>query len=138
MPLKVSKGCAASCLDEARNRAFSMVSTGDSDIPSTCEMKDEPALKPLQGNRAVFRVREYQCPFHLRQQTQDPSHIPIAEGSLFLRCMWKVGISLQSKPQNQLSSRDDIWYMKLSLSCCAETGVPLDLRWVSQGISGVA
>ena len=30
------------------NRVFSRVSTGDSDIPSRCEMKDEPAFKPLQ------------------------------------------------------------------------------------------
>ena len=29
-------------------RAFSRVSTGDSDIPSSCEIKDEPAFKPLQ------------------------------------------------------------------------------------------
>ena len=34
--------------------AFSMVSTGDSDIPSSCEMKDEPAFKSLQGNLAFF------------------------------------------------------------------------------------
>ena len=34
--------------------AFSMVSTGDSDMPSSCEMKDEPEFKPLQGNRAFF------------------------------------------------------------------------------------
>ena len=27
--------------------AFSMVSTGHSDIPSSCEMKDVPAFKPL-------------------------------------------------------------------------------------------
>ena len=31
-------------------RASSSVSTRDSDIPSSCEMKDEPALKPLKGN----------------------------------------------------------------------------------------
>ena len=31
-----------------RTIAFSRVSTGDSDIPSSCEMKDEPALKALQ------------------------------------------------------------------------------------------
>ena len=29
-------------------RTVSRVFTGDSDIPSSCEMKDEPALKPLQ------------------------------------------------------------------------------------------
>ena len=60
-------------------RAFSRVSTGDSDIPSSWEMQDEPAFKSLQGNPALFRVRESQCPFHLRLQTQGPSHIPIAE-----------------------------------------------------------
>ena len=32
-----------------RTMAFSRVSTGDSDIPSSCEMKDEPAFKALQG-----------------------------------------------------------------------------------------
>ena len=37
-----------------RPTAFSRVSTGDSDIPSCCEMKDEPAFKPLQGNPAFF------------------------------------------------------------------------------------
>ena len=40
--------------------------------------------------------------------------------------------------RNQLSSRNDVWCTELSLSCCAEIGVPLDLRRVSQGISGVA
>ena len=34
--------------------ALSRVSTGDSDMPSSCEMKDEPEFKPLQGNRAFF------------------------------------------------------------------------------------
>ena len=37
-----------------RTMAFSRVSTGDSDIPSSCEMKYEPAFKPLQGNPAFF------------------------------------------------------------------------------------
>ena len=37
-----------------RTMAFSRVSTGDSDIPSSCEMKDEPALKALQGKPAFF------------------------------------------------------------------------------------
>ena len=37
-----------------RTMAFSSVSTGDSDIPSSCEMKDEPAFKALQGKPAFF------------------------------------------------------------------------------------
>ena len=63
-------------------KPLSKVSTGDSDILSFCEMKDEPAFKPLQGNPAFIQVRAFRCPFHLRQQIQDPSHIPIARGSL--------------------------------------------------------
>ena len=37
-----------------RTMAFSRVSTGDSDIPSSCEMKDDPAFKALQGKPAFF------------------------------------------------------------------------------------
>ena len=37
-----------------RTMAFSSVSTGDSDIPSSCEMKNEPAFKALQGKPAFF------------------------------------------------------------------------------------
>ena len=118
-------------------RAFSRISTGNSDIPTYCEMKYDPALKPLQGNPSFFRVRASRCPFRLRQQIQGSSHIPIAEGNLLLRCLWKVGLPLQMTPGNQLSSRDDLGCTELSSSCCAEIGVPLDMRRVSQGISGV-
>ena len=74
--------------------AFSMVSTRDSDMPSSCEMKDEPEFKPVQGNVAFFSVRASWGPFHLRQKTQGPSHIPTAEGKLLLRCLWKAGTPL--------------------------------------------
>ena len=37
-----------------RPTAFSRFSTGDSDIPWSCEMKDEPEFKPLQGNLGFF------------------------------------------------------------------------------------
>ena len=76
-------------------RVFSRISTGDSDIPSPCEMKDEPAFKPLQGNPTFFLVRASRYSLHLRQQTQGLSHIPIAEGRLLLRCLWKVVLPLQ-------------------------------------------
>ena len=55
-----------------KSRAFSMASTGDSDIPSLFEMKEETAFKPLQGNWAFFQVRASRCPFHLRELTQGP------------------------------------------------------------------
>ena len=37
-----------------RTMAFSRVSTGDLDIPSSCEMKNEPAFKALQRKPAFF------------------------------------------------------------------------------------
>ena len=119
-------------------RVFSRVSTKDSHIPSSCEMKDKPALKPLQGNPTLFLVRESLYPLQLRQQNQGSSHIPIAKGRLNLKCLWKVGLSVQSNPGNQLSSRDDMVYMELSSSSCVVIGVPIYLRRVSQGILVVA
>ena len=37
-----------------RTMAFSRDSTGDSDIPSSCEMQHDPEFKPLQGIPAFF------------------------------------------------------------------------------------
>ena len=120
-----------------RPRVFSMVFTRDSDIPSSCEMNDEPPLKALQAIPAFFRVRASRGPFHLRKKAQGPSHIPITEGKLLLRCLCKVGLPLQSKTGNQLSSRDDMGCTELSSNFCTEIEIPLDLRRVSQGNSGV-
>ena len=91
-----------------RTMAFSRVSTGDSDIPSSCEMKDEPAFKALQGKLAFFTVRASQGPLYLRQKTQSNSHILISEGRLLLRCLWKAGLPLQSKTGNH-SHPQTIW-----------------------------
>ena len=76
-------------------KAFSRVSTGDSYISSPCAKKDEPAFKTLQGNPTFFRVRACRYPLYLRQQTQGPSHIHLAEGRLVLTCLWKIGLPLQ-------------------------------------------
>ena len=73
----------------------SRISAQDSDIPSSCQMKDEPAFKLIQGNSTLFLVRESRYPLHLRQKTQGPSHIPIAEGRLLLRCLFKVRLNVQ-------------------------------------------
>ena len=91
-----------------KTMAFSRLSAGDSVIPSSCEMKHEPAFKALQGNPAFFCVRASRGPFHLSQKTQSPSHIPISEGRLLLRCLWKVGLPLQSKTGNH-SHPEMIW-----------------------------
>ena len=117
---------------------YSRASTGDSDSPSPCERKDEPTFKPLLGKLTLFQLRASRCPFQLKQQTQDPSDIPIAEGRLLLRCLCKFGLTLQSKPGNQLATRDDMLCTELSSSCPVEIGVTPYLVWVSHGITGVA
>ena len=119
-------------------RSFSRVPSGDLDIPSSCEMKDEPAFKPLHGNPAFFRVWASLGPLHLTQQTPGPSDIPFAERRLLLRSLWKVGITLEFKRGTKLSSRDDLRYLELSSSCCAGLGVPLDWVRCFQGFAGVA
>ena len=131
-PLKVSKGCEAPFLMRWRPRAFCRVSAVDSDKLSSCDMKDEPAIKPLHRNPSHSRVRASRGPFHFKQKTQGPSHIRIPEGKLLLRSVWKVGLPLQSKTGNQLSSPDDMVLMELSSSCFTVIDVTLDLRWVSR------
>ena len=83
-----------------RTTAFSSVSRGDSDIPSSCEMKDEASFKSLQGKLPFFWVRAFQGPLYLRQKINSRSHIPISEGRLLLRCLWKAGLPLQSNKGN--------------------------------------
>ena len=91
-----------------RTMAFCRISTGDSVIPSSCEMNYEPSLKPQQGNPAFYWGRASRGPFHLMQKTQSPSHIHISEGRLPLSCLWKVGLPLHSKTVNH-SHLEMLW-----------------------------
>ena len=98
----------ASVQKRMRTMAFSKVSTGDSDIPSSCEMKNEPAFKALQGKPAYFCVSASRGPLYLRQKTHSRSHIPITEGRLLWSCLWKAGLPLKSKTGNH-SHPQKIW-----------------------------
>ena len=53
-PSKSQMDVRPSIQKRLRTMAFSRVSTWDSDIPSSFEMNDEPAIKALQGNLAFF------------------------------------------------------------------------------------
>ena len=75
--------------------SFSRFSTRDSYIDLSCARKGEPGFKPLQGNPSFFRVTASRGPLYLREHTQGPSHVPIAEGRVLLRCLWKFGLPLQ-------------------------------------------
>ena len=94
-------------------------------------------MKPLQGNLDFFLISASRDPFRLKHKTQGPSPIHIPKGKLPLRCLWKDGLPLQSKTGNQFSSPDDMVYPDLSSYCFTVIDVPIELRWVSQGISGL-
>ena len=93
-PLEVSWDVRPPVQMRLEPSAFSRDCTEDSDIPLSCEMKDEPAFKPLQGNPTFFPVRESRYPLHVRQQIQGPTDKPIAEGRLLLRYLWEGGLHL--------------------------------------------
>ena len=94
-------------------------------------------MKPLQGNLDFFLIRASRGPFRLKHKTQGPSHIYISKGKLLLKLFWKDGLPVPSKTGNQLSSPEDTGCPDLSSCFFTEIDVPIDLRWVSQGISGL-
>ena len=94
-------------------------------------------MTPQQGNLDFFLIRASQGPFCLKHKTQCPSHIHIPKGKFLLSCLYKDGLPLHSKTGNHLSSPDDMGFPGFSSCCFTEIDVPIDLRWVSQGISGL-
>ena len=94
-------------------------------------------MKPLQGNLDFFLITASRGPFRLKHKTQGPSDIHIPKVKLLLRCLWKDGLPLQSKTGNELSSPEDMGCPDLSSCFFTEIDVPIDLRRVSQGISGL-
>ena len=94
-PLEVSRDVRPPVQLRRGTRVSSGISTQDSVIPSSCRMKDGPAFKPLHGTLTLILLRESRYSLHLRQKIQGPSHIPIAEGRLLLRCLLKVGLPVQ-------------------------------------------
>ena len=108
-PLEVSRDVRPPVHLTRGTRVSSRISTHDSDIRSSCQMKDEPAFKPLQENPTLFLVRESQYPLHLRQKTQGPSHIAIAEGRLLLSAYLKLDY-LFNRILGISSLLETIWY----------------------------
>ena len=69
-------------------RVSSRISRQDSEIPSSCQMKNEPAFKPLQGKPTLFLVRESRYPLHLRQKLRVPlTYLFVREGSSSGACL---------------------------------------------------
>ena len=94
-------------------------------------------MKPLHGNLDFFLIRASRGPFRLKHKTQGPSHIHIPKGKLLLTCLCKDGLPLHSITGIQLLSPDDMGCPGFSSCCFTAIEVPIDLRWVYQGISGL-
>ena len=94
-------------------------------------------MNALQGTLDFFLITASRGPFRLKHKIHGHSHIHIPKGKLLLRCLWKDGLPLHSKTGNQLLSPDDMGCLGFSFCCFTEIDVPIDLRWVSQGISGL-
>ena len=94
-------------------------------------------MKTLQGNLDFFLIRASRGPFRLKDKTKGPAHKHIPKGKLLLTCLRKDGLPLQSKTGSQLSSPDVMGCPVLSSCCFTESDIPVDLRWLSQGISGL-
>ena len=94
-------------------------------------------MRLQQGNLDFFLISASRGPFLLKHKTQGPSNIHIPKGKLLLRCLWKDGLPLQSKTGYQLSSPDDMGCPDFSSCCFTEIDGPIDLRWLSKGISGL-
>ena len=86
-----------------RSTAFFRVSTGDSDISSSCDMKHDPNLSHCREIRPFFESG-FSRYIPLETESTDSLSPTIPEGKLHLRCLWKTGSPLQSKTGNQLSS----------------------------------
>ena len=87
--------CISSCQSDVispvqmrrRPTAFSRVSTGDSDIPSSCDMKQEPKFKPLQGYPAFFWVRPLAVHSTWERKNRVPlSYLLLRENSTWGAC----------------------------------------------------
>ena len=116
---------------------FSKVSTGDSDIPSSCEMKDEPTFKALQGSRTSFESG------HIGVHSTWGRKHRVALIYLFLREGFSWGACgelayLFSGRQGVILILRSMGCKEVSSSFSTVIDDPLYLRRFSQGISRVS
>ena len=121
-----------------RPRAFSNISTGGSDIPSSCEMKDDPAFKPLEGNLAFFWVRASRGSIPIKAENTESLSHTYCWGKAPLEVLVESWLTSSVKEREWFLSWDDMCCTEHSSSCCTEIDDPQYLRWVSQLISGVS
>ena len=115
--------------------AFSRVSTGDSVIPSSCEMKYEPAFKPLQGKPGLLLSQGIPGTIPLgAENTESLSHSYFV-GKAPLEVLSESWLTSSVEDREAFSSRDVMVCMEHSSTSSTEIDDPLYLRSLSQGIS---
>ena len=90
-------------------------------------MKDEPALSLCREIWPSFKSG-ISGSISLEAEITGSFSIHIPEGKLHFRRLWKVGLPLQSKTGNQLSSPDDMRCMQISSRFFNETDDLLSLH----------
>ena len=81
-PLEVLRDVRPPVQMRRGTRVSSRISTQYSDIPSSCQMKDETTFKALQGNPTLFLVRESRYPLPVGRNLRVPlTYLLLREGS---------------------------------------------------------
>ena len=120
-----------------RTIAFSRVSTRDSDIASSCEMKDEPAFMHCRESQPSFESEHLgvHSIWGRKQESLSPTYFC---GKAPLEVLVENWLTSSVEDRESFSSIDDIWCTEVSSSCSTEIDDPLYLRGFSLGIYRVS
>ena len=135
--LKCQRDVTPSVQKTWRTMAFSRVSTGDSDIPSSCEMKDEPAFMH-RGKAGLLLSQGISGSIPLQaENTESLSHTYFG-GKAPLEVLVESWLTSSVEYRESFTSPDDMGCTEDSSSCSTQIDDPLYLRRFSQGISRVS
>ena len=94
-------------------RALLEVQQGSQTSLSVVTGNSEFHSNHCHGNSPYVELRGTRCPFNLQQGPQGSSPVSTGETRQHSQCEWNIRIPLQSKNENQPSSRDDLVYTDL-------------------------
>ena len=117
--------------------AFSRVSTGDSDIPPSCEMKDGLHLRHCRESQPSF-CEDISGSIILEAENTELLSLTYFSVKAPLEVLVESWITSSVEDRVSFSSTDDRVCTEISSSCSTEIDDPLYLRRFSQGISRVS
>ena len=117
-----------------RTMAFYSISTGDSDIPSSCEMKDGLHLRHCRESQPSFESGHLGSIILEAENTESLSHTYFW-GQAPLELLLESWLTSSGEDRESFSSPEDMQCTEVCSSCSNEIDDPLYLRQFSQGIS---